>query len=138
MKAVLRLEEGTKERDALNVIPMKMGDQNMGFDAEFTVGLGPAVAEGAQAGTAVKNEMAAPGRGEFETRRITAIAPSVAFDGGRGAADSPRRASLCSASLLAGPCAYRPLWKTKDLLAIHGRRLWQMKSITFQLTVSWA
>jgi len=36
MEAVLRLEEGMEERNALNMIPVVMGNQNMGFDGAAT------------------------------------------------------------------------------------------------------
>ena len=48
-----------EKRDSLNVIPMVVGDQNVGVDAAIAMKLREAIAQHAQAGAAIQNEMSA-------------------------------------------------------------------------------
>src|SRR5579862_8948775 len=45
MKPVLRLKEGAEKRYALDVVPVKMGHQDVRIEAEFLVRLCPAVSQ---------------------------------------------------------------------------------------------
>ena len=89
VKFILCLEEGMKKRDTLNVIPMVMRDQNMRFDLVPGVRLHPVIAQHPQAGAAVQDELRSARRGQFEARRVSAVAPSVAIKRWRRTANSP-------------------------------------------------
>ena len=55
---------------------------------------GPAAAENAKTGAAIKNKLRAIGSSEFKTRGVTAIAPRRRIHGWRGAANAPE-AEFC-------------------------------------------
>src|ERR1700735_385778 len=89
MKAILRLEERVKKWNALDVVPVIMGNENVGFDAMAAVNLRPAVPQHSQPSAAVQNKPSTVGGFEFQTRRIAAVAPCVALKRRRRAAHSP-------------------------------------------------
>lgn len=89
MKLILSFEKGMEEGDALDVIPVVVGDKDVCFETRV-VFLGPAIAEHAQASAAIEDEASAARGGEFEARRISTIAPSVALECRRGAPHSPK------------------------------------------------
>ena len=86
---ILDVKRG-KKRKALDVVPVVMGDKNMCARRAAGVGWGPAIAKHAKTGSAIEDKLIAIGRNEFETRGITAIAPSGIIDGGRGTAYTPK------------------------------------------------
>jgi len=82
--------QGSEKRNALDVIPVVMGDEDMSARVGAAGGRGgPAVAEDAKSGAAIEDELIAVGRGELETRSVTTVAPSGRVYRGRGAANSP-------------------------------------------------
>lgn len=88
MEMILGFEERVEKRDTLNVVPMIMRNQNMGFDAG--VRLIPTIPEGSQACAAIENDMGSVWRGELEARRIAAVAPVFALGRRRRATDTPK------------------------------------------------
>ena len=90
MKTILGLEKGTEKRNALNVIPVVVRDQDVGFNAEAALIGSEQVAQAANSSAAIENERSAVGRGEFEAGSIAPIAPGVALDGGRRATHAPK------------------------------------------------
>src|SRR5580698_8138664 len=90
MKAILRFEKWMKKRNALDVIPVVMSDQNMRFDALAILLGGELIAQGAKAGAAIENERGSVRRGEFEAGSISPVAPSVALKRGGRAANAPK------------------------------------------------
>ena len=83
MKAILRLEEGMKKRNALNMIPVVVSDEDVRFDALTALIGGELVAEAADSGAAIEDERSPVGRAEFKAGSIAPIAPSVTLDSGR-------------------------------------------------------
>src|SRR5277367_6342793 len=79
-----------KIRDPLNVIPMIVRDQNMRFDARAILLSGELIAQGTKAGAAIENERSSVGCGQFEAGSISPVAPGVALERGRRAADAPK------------------------------------------------
>lgn len=79
MKAVMRFEEWMEERNALNMVPVVMRDQDMGVNGTAAAFLGEVIAEHAQTGAAVEDEVSAVRGGQFEARRVAAVAPSIAL-----------------------------------------------------------
>src|SRR5579883_833380 len=74
MKLVVRRIQGREKGDALNVVPMVVGHEDVGLNGFFGGGR-QAIAKNPQAGAAIEDEATPVGRNEFEARRITAIAP---------------------------------------------------------------
>src|ERR1700682_5483863 len=89
MEAILRLEEGMKKRDALNVVPVIMRDENMGVNPAVAMELRQAVAQHAQTGAAIEDEMGAVRSGDLDAWRVAAVAPCVALRRGRRTAHTP-------------------------------------------------
>src|SRR5271154_6799114 len=90
MKTILRLEERMKKRDALNVIPVVVGDENVRFDALFALISGQQIAEAADSGAAIEDKRSAVRRGEFQAGSIAPVAPSITLDRGRRATHAPK------------------------------------------------
>ena len=90
MKTVLRFEKRMEEREALDVIPVIVGDQDVRVDAFVALLCRPAIAEHAQTGATIENELRAVGSDKLKARRIPAVAPGVALRRRRGAAHAPK------------------------------------------------
>ena len=96
VKPVLAFEKWMEKRDTLNVIPMIVRYEDVGIDSAVAPPFRPAavdrvqiIAQHPQAGTAIKDEPAATGSRQLDTRGIAAIAPRITFDRWRRAADAP-------------------------------------------------
>src|SRR5579863_3576592 len=95
MKCVVFGIQRSEERNALNVIPVIVSDQNVGFGIthaggdDASGGSDPAAAEHAEAGAAIQNKLRAVGRGEFEAGRVSAVAPRRRVHGGCGTTNAP-------------------------------------------------
>src|ERR1700722_17697346 len=96
MKTILGLEKRMEKREALNVVPMIVRHQDMRFDSAVTLPTRPAIvhgveviAEHAEAGSAIENEMRAARDIDLEAGGIAAVAPGVALERRRGATHSP-------------------------------------------------
>ena len=72
-----------EERDALNVVPVVMGDEDVGFDGAMAGLLFPAVAEQAHACAAIEDEAGAVAGDDFDAGGVAAVAPGAALGGGR-------------------------------------------------------
>ena len=94
MKTILRLEERMKKRDALNVIPVVMRDQDVSVDAAIAMKLRQAVAKHPEPGAAIENEMGAIRSRDFDAGSVAAVAPGVALRGRRRAAHAPENQFL--------------------------------------------
>ena len=79
MKAILLLEEGMEERDALNVVPVIVRYENVGFDGAMAGLLFPAIAEEADAGAAIEDEARAVTGDDFYAGGVAAVAPGTAL-----------------------------------------------------------
>src|SRR5271170_2097654 len=97
MKMVLRFEEWLEEREALNVVPVIVGDQDVGFDSAVALPSRPAIvlrvqviAKRPQAGAAVQNEVRAVLDRKFQAGGVSAVAPRIALERRRRAAHSPK------------------------------------------------
>jgi len=90
VEAVLRFKKRVEEGNALDVVPVVVGDEDVGLDAAAAEFFAPVVAEHAQAGAAIENEFGVVGGGQFEARRVAAEAPGIALERRSRAADSPK------------------------------------------------
>ena len=89
MEAVLRFEERMKKRDALNVVPMIMRHQDVRLDPHPALFFRQMVAQHAQPGAAIQDKFGPVRCGQFQARRVPAIAPRVALERRRRAAHTP-------------------------------------------------
>src|ERR1700751_1073420 len=119
MKSVVFGIQRRKERHTLNVVPVVMRDQNVRLWIAHTGcnhacgRRGPAAAQYAKAGAAIENKLCAVRRGEFKTRRVSAIAPGGGIHGRRGTAHSPE-------AQLGDRTAHR-LFKTPEAVRLNRR-----------------
>ena len=86
---IARLEKRMKKRDALDVVPMIVRHQDVSVDAIVAAQIRPTIAQHSQAGAAVEDEPRAIRRGEFQTGRVSPVAPGIALQRRRRAAHSP-------------------------------------------------
>src|SRR5579864_279026 len=89
MEIILRQIEWSKKRNALDMIPMIVRDENVGLQRAVAFGIRPMIAEHAQAGPAIEHESRAVGRRHIQARRVSAIAPHSAIQSRNRAAYSP-------------------------------------------------
>src|SRR4029077_16433375 len=75
--------------NALDMVPVKMRDQNVGSNSLAAQRLRQLVAKHAQAGAAIEDEACAVWGIKFETGRVAAVAPRIALERRRRAAHSP-------------------------------------------------
>ena len=90
MELVLIDVERSEEGQALDMVPMIMGDEDVGLLGARGMLVVPAIAQHAQAGAAIENELRAIGSDEIEARGVAAEAPGGGIDGGRGATNAPK------------------------------------------------
>src|SRR5208282_1346060 len=93
VETVLCLEKRVEKRDSLNVVPMIVGHENVRFNSAVPAPFRPpaveslqVVAQHAQAGAAIENEVRAAGNFQLKARRVSAIAPCIALQRRRRAA----------------------------------------------------
>src|SRR5690348_13377778 len=85
-EVVLRQVKRPEERDALNVVPVIVSDEDMSAKHVVAFDPRPLIAERPQAGAAIENDPRAGWRDEFGAGSIAAIAPHSAVERGDGAA----------------------------------------------------
>jgi hypothetical protein len=81
--------ERGEEGDALDVVPVVVGDEDVGFWDAVAIRGGQAVAQHAEAGAAVENDLRAVWCDQLQTGGVAAVAPGGGVDGRRGAPDTP-------------------------------------------------
>ena len=86
MKAILRFKKWMKKGKTLNMVPMVVGNENVGFDTSVALPARPAIvlrvqmiAEHAQAGAAIEDEMRSVRDRQFQARRVPAVAICIAL-----------------------------------------------------------
>src|SRR5579872_677606 len=89
VKGVLRGVKRSKKRDALNMIPMIVGDEDMRADGVLTRRGGPAVAEHAEAGAAIEDEAGAVRSNQFKAGSVAAVTKGDTVHRRRGPANAP-------------------------------------------------
>src|SRR5579885_3794155 len=94
MKLVVFRIKRHKKRNSLNVIPMIVGDENVGFRISPGLRNAPARTKGTQTCSAIQNELRSVRSDQFEARRVAAVAPSGGIDRRRRTADTPK-AKFC-------------------------------------------
>ena len=82
VEAIAGRVEGGEKRDALDVVPVIVADEDVGLESGRGRRLRPAAAEHTNAGATVEDEASAVGSKQLKTRRIAAIAPSGTVYGG--------------------------------------------------------
>jgi len=92
LKMISRNKERCKERKALNVIPMRMREEDGRFDRRGIAGE-QFVAEQASAGAAIEHDGPAGRRGQLNARRIAAEAVGARAGRCDGPASSPKAQS---------------------------------------------
>jgi len=81
--------EGSEEGQTLDVVPVIVGDEDVGFGGPDGIIGAPAVSQHAKASAAIKNELRAIRGKEIQTRRVSAKAPGDRVDGRSRAANAP-------------------------------------------------
>jgi len=81
--------KGFEEGDALDVVPMKVREEDAGVDGALAELAFEGAAQEAEAGAAVKEEELAAGRAEFDAGGVAADAGVFRLGGGGGAAYAP-------------------------------------------------
>ena len=71
LKVIVGLKQRREKREALNVVPMRVGEKNGGRDRARGAGQ-QAVAQRSRASAAVQHQNSAGGRGQLHARRIAA------------------------------------------------------------------
>ncbi len=92
---VLRFKKRSKERQALNVIPVVVRHKDVRMYAALPMRLRPKIPQHPHAGAAIEDEPGAFGRRQLQAWRVSAIAPGIALKRRRRAAHSPENQLGC-------------------------------------------
>ena len=86
---ILRPVNRREKRDALNVVPVEMGQKDFGVDGRAVGFLHQSLAEGADAAAGIEDHALVFRRADLEARRVAAELQVLNLRSGRGAAHTP-------------------------------------------------